>query len=291
MGTKSGLSIKAAFACAVVISLSSGAVCRQQETAEQFVERVLKAIKADEWGRARRGVRHALELEPSSPQANFVGARVYLHDGAVSMAIDALTKAVAAQPFYPEAHLLLARCLLRRNSEKARQEVNTAIGQGAPQYEAYRLAGEIDVAENKFDAAIVSFETALQAIEPGGAQAGIQYLRELVDLPRLIGALQRLAPILAQQETTDVVRPVAINSPQPRYTEEARSQKLQGAVFLTVLITETGDADSVIVLRGLGAGLNEQAVVAAKQLKFTPAQKDGNPIPYWMNVLIEFNLR
>jgi Tfp pilus assembly protein PilF len=94
----------------LLFSLASEAICQQQqETAEQFVERAKSAIKNDEWGRAQSGIRHALALKPESAEANFVAAQVYWHEGARSMAIDSLTKAIETQPIFPEAHFLLAQ--------------------------------------------------------------------------------------------------------------------------------------------------------------------------------------
>src|SRR5712691_8316752 len=130
----------------LLFSLASEAVCQQQETAEQFIERVKKAIKNDEWGRAQSGIRQALALKPESAEANLIAAQVYYHEGARSMAIVSLTKAIETQPIFPEAHFLLAHCLKESNTlEKAREEVNVAMNQGAALYPAYRLLAEIDL--------------------------------------------------------------------------------------------------------------------------------------------------
>jgi len=279
-------------ACSIIFVLSSEAVCRQQETAEQFIERVTKAIENEEWGRAQSGVKHALALKPKSPEALFLAARVYLHEGARSMAIEALTKAVDAQPVYPEAHFLLARCLLDAGkSANAREEANIAIGQGAALFAAYRLLGEIDFAEGKYEAAIAPFETALRFAQTNDEQEVAKLQGELEDLHRLIENLERFAALEAGQKSLDVVRPVPLNSPGPRYTKEARDLKVQGSVSLIVLINEKGDVDSAVPFRRLGHGLDEQATEVARQLKFSPANRNGKPIPYWMNVLVEFNLR
>jgi len=107
---------------------TSAAIRHQQETAEQFVARVKKAMQNDEWGRAKSGIGHALALKPQSPEVNFIAAQVYWHEDARSMAIDAVEKAIGNQPVYPEAHLLLAQCLADDNKpDKAREEVTIAI--------------------------------------------------------------------------------------------------------------------------------------------------------------------
>lgn len=86
-------------------------------------------------------------------------------------------------------------------------------------------------------------------------------------------------------------KPIALNSPQPRYTEEARKNKIQGNVTARVLIGADGQVKQVKIVRGLPDGLDEQAIQAAYQLRFKPAMKSGQPVAYWMPVLIEFNLR
>jgi TonB family protein len=287
------LALKAGtIACSVIFVLSSEAVCQQKETAEQFIARVRKAIENDEWGRAHSGVKHALALEPNSSETLFVAAQVYLHEGARSMAIESLTKAIEAQPVYPPAHFLLARCLLDAGkTANAREEVNIAIGQGALLFPAYRLLGEIDIAEGKYEAAIAAFETAIRYVQITNEKEAAKLQHELEDLRKLIENLKRFGPFEVEQKSPDVTRAVPINSPQPRYTEEARQLKLEGAVSLVVMVTEKGDVDSVVLIRGLGNVLDQQAIEATRELKFSPAQKNGNPIPFWTKVMVEFNRR
>ena len=86
-------------------------------------------------------------------------------------------------------------------------------------------------------------------------------------------------------------KPVALNSPQPRYTEEARKNKIQGNVTARVLIGADGQVRDVRIVRHLPDGLDEQAIQAAYQLRFRPAMKGGQPVAFWQAVVIEFNLR
>lgn len=260
-------------------------VLAQEETAEQFVERVKKAIKNDEWGRARSGLKHALALKKDCPEAYFLFAQVFKHEGENNMAIAALDEGLKYQPVYPEARLLLARYLSEaHNLKRARDEANLAIGQGAPRFPAYRLLGEIDSRESKYEAAVTAFETALQFATVDDS-ADIPTLRERIE------PLKRFSAFMADKNAANIVRPIPLNAPAPQYTEAARAQKIQGTVVLAVLVTERGDVGSVWHLAGLGYGLDEAAVEAARQLKFSPATKDGKPVIYWTAVQIEFNLR
>jgi protein TonB len=86
-------------------------------------------------------------------------------------------------------------------------------------------------------------------------------------------------------------KPRALNSPQPRYTEEARKNKIQGTVLAKVLVGTDGIVKQARILRGLPDGLDEQAIQAAHQIRFQPAMKGGQPVAFWVTVSIEFNLR
>jgi len=74
-----------------------------------------------------------------------------------------------------------------------------------------------------------------------------------------------------------VVPAEILSKPTPIYTEEARSQKIEGEVLLEVVFEATGKIHVVKVVRGLGHGLDDAAVHAAEQIRFKPALRDGQP--------------
>jgi TonB family protein len=86
-------------------------------------------------------------------------------------------------------------------------------------------------------------------------------------------------------------KPVRLSSPAPRYTEAARANGTQGSVVLRVLVTEDGNVNAIRVVRGLPDGLTDQAIAVARLTKFKPAMKDGKPVPYWVALEINFNIR
>ena len=90
--------------------------------------------------------------------------------------------------------------------------------------------------------------------------------------------------------STSASVPEIISKPQPNYTEEGRKAKVEGEVQLEVLFAATGRAHVLRVLQGLGYGLDEQAVRAAEQIKFKPAQHEGQPVDSRIIVHIIFEL-
>jgi TonB family protein len=286
-------SLQAIFvACSVLCFLTGAATRPQQETTEQSAARVKKAIQYDESGRAKNGIGHALDVKPKGAEAHFIDAQVYWREGARWMAMEALEKAIENQPVYPEAYLLLAQCLADDDKpDKAREQVNIAIAQGISGFPAYRLLAAIDLAKEDFVAAISSLETALRYATTIDDEEANKVRDQLVGLREFTRQFARFADLRENQKAPDIVRPVLIDFVGPRYTEEARALKIQGSVALVLLITENGDVDTVLPYRSLGHGLDEQAVEAARKLKFSPATQSGKPIRYLTRLSMEFNLR
>jgi len=77
----------------------------------------------------------------------------------------------------------------------------------------------------------------------------------------------------------------------PLYTEEARQRGVQGKVKMAVLVDEQGRVASVLIFSRLGYGLDAEAVKAAQRLRFSPATREGKPVPFWSPLIVEFNLR
>ena len=68
-----------------------------------------------------------------------------------------------------------------------------------------------------------------------------------------------------------------LSKPTPIYTTEARSLHIEGEVLLEVVLEATGRIHVVRVVRGLGHGLDDEAVREAEQIRFKPALRDGQP--------------
>ena len=92
-------------------------------------------------------------------------------------------------------------------------------------------------------------------------------------------------------ETGPAQVPVEILSkPKPDYTEDARKAKIEGEVLVRVLFTAGGEVRVIEVVKGLGHGLDENALRAAQQIKFKAAQRDGQPVDSTATVHIVFQL-
>ncbi|MGB6384435.1 MAG: TonB family protein [Terriglobales bacterium] len=78
--------------------------------------------------------------------------------------------------------------------------------------------------------------------------------------------------------------------PNPVYTEEARSLKLEGEVLLEVQFAANGQLHVNRVVRGLGHGLDEAAVAAANKMRFKPAMRSGQAMDSTAVVHVVFQM-
>jgi TonB family protein len=104
-----------------------------------------------------------------------------------------------------------------------------------------------------------------------------------------------LVPHASNQEQifrpSEVTRKAAmVWRPEPRYTEEARRNQVQGTVVLRGIFDSSGYLTNLIVKSGLPHGLTEKAVEAAHSVRFFPAIKDGKFVSQYIQIEYNFNL-
>ena len=105
-------------------------------------------------------------------------------------------------------------------------------------------------------------------------------------LPGLPGGTSDL--LLTGKQVTAKAR--LVMKPEPAYTDEARQQSVAGTVVLRVVFASNGAVTNIRTVQGLPHGLTEQAIAAARKIKFIPATKDGTYVSMWMQLEYNFNL-
>ena len=89
----------------------------------------------------------------------------------------------------------------------------------------------------------------------------------------------------------DVTRKALITyKPEPGFTEDARKNNVIGTVRLRAILHASGSVTNVTVVKGLPDGLTEKAIAAAKQIRFTPAEKDGHAVSQYVTLEYDFNI-
>lgn len=80
-----------------------------------------------------------------------------------------------------------------------------------------------------------------------------------------------------------------LSRPEPAYTRRARRNGVRGTVALRAVLAASGKVEKITVLEGLSDGLTEEAIRAARLIKFEPAERDGRKVS--QSVILEYNFR
>ena len=107
-------------------------------------------------------------------------------------------------------------------------------------------------------------------------------------LARIIDADDKEELVVSAKESD--VRATISAKPKPSYTREARRNGVQGFVTLKVLLSARGKVARVRVVKGLPAGLTENAIRAACKIEFKPAMKNGHAVSQWVTAEYVFRL-
>ncbi|MEP6923581.1 MAG: TonB family protein [Pyrinomonadaceae bacterium] len=96
---------------------------------------------------------------------------------------------------------------------------------------------------------------------------------------------------IEQNSSVDVTDPNRrlnlLSKPRANYTELARMTQTTGTVRVRVTFSSNGQIENVLVISFLPFGLTQQAVKAAKQIKFVPETRNNTPIS--VSKMIEYN--
>ena len=85
--------------------------------------------------------------------------------------------------------------------------------------------------------------------------------------------------------------PVAISQVQPKYPEAAMKDHIEGTVFLKVLVDRQGAVRDVTVLKTDSKVLEQAAIDAMRQWRFTPASLQEEPVDAWITVPFRFKMK
>lgn len=234
--------------------------------------------------------------------------------GMSASAEDFYTKAVEVLGDRPEAaHALMylgITAIGKKDFQKAIDHLERAErvdrAQAGPARMWMALARE---REQRFDEAETLFRSSLTADSQSAAAAITLTLyarflgqqgraAEASDLDARALVVRKANEVTSKPTTTqgvyrvggEVKPPVLLQRKEPAYSEEARIARLDGTVTIYVEIGLDGMTHNPQVLRGVGLGLDENALEAVSQWQFQPGTKDGQPVVVVANIEVTFRL-
>ncbi|MCC7186472.1 MAG: energy transducer TonB [Acidobacteria bacterium] len=85
--------------------------------------------------------------------------------------------------------------------------------------------------------------------------------------------------------------PQLLREVRPIYTDDARRRAIEGEVVMEIVVRRDGSVGDVRVLQTLGSGLEQRAIAAVRQWKFSPARRMGSAVDVMVEVAVGFTLR
>ena len=81
-----------------------------------------------------------------------------------------------------------------------------------------------------------------------------------------------------------------LTSFEPDSNEFAQNAGVSGMALYHTVIGADGKPGEIAVARPIGFGLDENAVAAIRKAKFSPAMKDGKPVPIMLDLVVQFRI-
>ncbi len=88
----------------------------------------------------------------------------------------------------------------------------------------------------------------------------------------------------------DIVLPVPLDTPSPRYPDPARILRMEGAVVLSATIDASGRVVDVEIEKGVGPFLDRAAIEAVSRWRYVPARIGARPVAVILRVTLTFRL-
>ena len=141
----------------------------------------------------------------------------------------------------------------------------------------------------------------LAALNARGGSMNIEI--RTANLPALVqtavSSAERVAPavrnvrVVGLRDVADAVSPpeVVEYTTPPLYSDEARSLSVQGIVTIGARVDTDGAVTRSRIVRGLGYGLDQNALVALRQWRFRAGTRAGTPAAMEAEIDVEFTLR
>lgn len=88
-----------------------------------------------------------------------------------------------------------------------------------------------------------------------------------------------------------VVPPRLLTEVKPKYTAQALRQQIQGTVVLEAVVSRTGEATAIRVVRSLDrGGLDDEAIAAVRAWRFAPGRLGQTPVDVLVTIYLDFRV-
>jgi len=193
----------------------------------------------------------------------------------------------------PEPAKVVEPAKMVEEHAEARPQAKAKVAPAAPKADAPPPAAAAPQGPSAAMAALPDFGLSMGnggpgglAVPQGGPVAAAPGAQAAVEKP----APKALAPRPADACDEPVVKPKPRSISQPAYTSSARDASVEGRVRVEVSIDADGHVTGARLLAGLGYGLDEAALEAARRASFEPATRCGKRVAATFVIAMRFSL-
>lgn len=230
---------------------------------------------------AQTELNQAIQIEPQNYTAYFFRGTSYYWERKLDEALADADKTIALNANFSSAYTLKSNILVSKFG-------NWLANKSTPKEYVNFLRQSIEVLEYCLKNCQNNSEIQQQQEKLEASQAFYKYFnREKTEDTNLTLTIDSNTSLTADNTITPLK---ILSKPAPRYTDRAREANISGTISLHILFAANGKVSHIIVLKGLGYGLDAEAVRAAGQIKFEPMMKDGKLVPVVKMVQYSFTI-
>jgi tetratricopeptide (TPR) repeat protein len=237
----------------------------------------------------------AFALDPKNFESLYISGLANLRQGAPAVALAKSEDALKIKPDSPQALILKTQALINMFSQERAKWFKSPD----PQDDS-KSTSEADGEAKRRDAysllktASESLEAYLKLTPEQPQQA---FWREQLEAIRFYaqrgdGSPSDKSVTGPDKSVTGMsanLRPKILYRERAHYTDAARNAGVWGTVILMVVFADDGALKHILVIQGLSHGLTEEAISAARKIRFTPAMRDGKPVSTIGSLEFSFN--
>lgn len=210
--------------------------------------------------KAQNVIKKALEINPQNANAYFIRGTADLWEGKFESAVADAEKSISVNPQFTSSYILKSDGLLHQFGDLWQKTDLKPIG-------------NIELLSQAVEILNLCLETCPKDESLKIVSERKETVKAFYDYFKKQGSNAQTSTANLNNSTFKI-----LTKPRALYTDSARQAGVQGTITLAVVFTSDAKISHVIVLKGLGNGLNENALRAARNITFAPETENGKPI-------------
>lgn len=211
--------------------------------------------------KSQRACSKALQLDPKNSFAIYVNAVRHYWKGELDDSLADLDKVFPLRPGFGPAYLAKSDVLMSKFGKRVQEHQN--------------VRAEIDLLSQSVE----TLEKGILSAETFEDRKSLSDELDSIKWFYLYFKNKPAGPIAPPDTPAPNITPLKITyQPRANYTDSARAAGASGAVRLAIHLGANGKVLHILKLWGIGYGLDQEAIKAAKAIKFEPKLVDGKPV-------------